>query len=165
MNSTRTADFLTPRNHAHALFRDAVLDLVDHADYMRPLVNSGRLSTPATYPMPQAPDPSDLPLRTRPGAPLCDAPTDEGWLSDLIGSDWSLLALNCVSPDIQANGVSPRTVTLEAEDASLLAERYLGEMPRAIYLFRPDQHIAGRWIETERTALENCLEAALGGKV
>jgi len=33
MNSTRTADFLTPRNYASALFRDATLDLTEQAPF------------------------------------------------------------------------------------------------------------------------------------
>ncbi len=48
LNSTRSADFITPKNAGSRIYRDAVLDLArDHA-FARPLVNSGRLSVPAT---------------------------------------------------------------------------------------------------------------------
>ena len=48
LNSTRATDFITPKSAISRLFRDAVLELArDHA-FARRLVNSGRLSVPAT---------------------------------------------------------------------------------------------------------------------
>jgi len=72
MNSTRTADFLTPRNYASALFRDATLDLTEQAPFARKIANAGRLSLPATYdnsPLNQN-NADSLPDATRPGARL-----------------------------------------------------------------------------------------------
>ena len=76
LNSTRATDFITPKSEISRLFRDAVLDLArDHA-FARKLVNSGRLSVPATL--------RNSPLNTAdvdafegamvPGAPAADAP-------------------------------------------------------------------------------------------
>ena len=48
--SSRATDFMTPKTSAARRYRDAVLDLAaDHA-FARPLINSGRLSVPCTYP-------------------------------------------------------------------------------------------------------------------
>jgi 3-(3-hydroxy-phenyl)propionate hydroxylase len=49
LNSTRATDFITPKTKASGYFRDAVLDLAQHHAFARPLVNSGRLSTPTPY--------------------------------------------------------------------------------------------------------------------
>ncbi|CAN5491418.1 FAD-dependent oxidoreductase [soil metagenome] len=47
-HSTRATDFITPKSEISRLFRDAVLDLAKEHAFARTLVNSGRLSTPAT---------------------------------------------------------------------------------------------------------------------
>ena len=47
-NSTRATDFITPKSAVSRLFRDAVLELAKTQPFARTLVNSGRLSVPAT---------------------------------------------------------------------------------------------------------------------
>ena len=49
LNSTRSTDFITPKNEVSRAFRDATLDLAKDCGFARRLVNSGRLSTPSTY--------------------------------------------------------------------------------------------------------------------
>ncbi|MCV6590461.1 MAG: FAD-dependent oxidoreductase [Marinobacterium sp.] len=46
LNSTRSTDFITPKNAVSRVFRDAVLNLSRNYTFARPLVNSGRLSVP-----------------------------------------------------------------------------------------------------------------------
>src|SRR4030095_7224257 len=48
LNSTRATDFITPKSEVSRLFRDAVLELAKAHAFARTLVNSGRLSVPAT---------------------------------------------------------------------------------------------------------------------
>ena len=48
-NSTRSTDFITPKSRASLRFRNAVLELAETEPFARPLVNSGRLSTPTPY--------------------------------------------------------------------------------------------------------------------
>ena len=47
-NSTRATDFITPKSEISRLFRDAVLELARDHPFARRIVNSGRLSVPAT---------------------------------------------------------------------------------------------------------------------
>src|SRR5213075_2576634 len=47
-NSTRATDFITPKSEVSRLFRDAVLELASEHAFARRIVNSGRLSVPAT---------------------------------------------------------------------------------------------------------------------
>ncbi len=73
LNSTRSTDFITPKSEMSRLLRDAVLDLSEHHEFARPLVNSGgRLSLPCTYdgsPLNSADALEGAPKRTRPGSP------------------------------------------------------------------------------------------------
>ena len=48
LNSTRSTDFITPKSAMSRTFRDAVLELAARHPFARRLVNSGRLSVPAT---------------------------------------------------------------------------------------------------------------------
>ena len=82
LNSTRATDFITPKSEISRLFRDAALHLARQHPFARRLVNSGRLSVPATLdgsalstadtPADSAAPDFDSPLR--PGAPAADAP-------------------------------------------------------------------------------------------
>jgi len=47
LNSTRSTDFITPKNAAARAYRDAALELAAEFPFARSLVNSGRLSRPA----------------------------------------------------------------------------------------------------------------------
>ncbi|MEM6728445.1 MAG: FAD-dependent oxidoreductase [Pseudomonadota bacterium] len=142
LNSTRATDFLTPKTPVSQMFRNAVLDLAaDHA-FARPLINSGRLSTPSAY------DGSALngadfngPERTRPGAPCVDAPIGNAFLLDRLPEGFAVLALNTeVETELPLLALDAREISDE------LRSRYLGAHPSAVYLIRPDQHVAARWL-------------------
>ena len=165
LNSSRSTDFITPKSETSRLFRDAVLDLSEHYAFARPLVNSGRLSLPAIHdasPL-NGPDDPDLPAETRPGAPAVDAPTSDGWLLDRIGGGFTLMAIDCDLPDGLDLGPTPVTVVLISKNGwSALAERYLGATASAVYLLRPDQHIAARWQAYDPAAVRTALARAMG---
>ncbi|MBT0959060.1 FAD-dependent oxidoreductase [Alphaproteobacteria bacterium KMM 3653] len=168
-NSSRTADFLTPRNPAHTLFRDAVLDLVEHQDFARPLVNSGRLSEPCTY------DGSTLngedalpdgPARNRPGSACSDAPLASGHLLDQLGGRFTLLAIDADVPaGLAGSKVKMDVVKVSAGDdaTGALAERYLGANTSAVYLIRPDQHVAARWEVFDAEKVAKSIQRIVGG--
>ncbi|MEO1549721.1 MAG: FAD-dependent monooxygenase, partial [Pseudomonadota bacterium] len=167
--SSRSADFLTPRTAAHALFRDAVLDLVEDFEFARPMVNSGRLSTPCTYdgsPLNGVDALPDGPVRTRPGSPCCDVILQDGHLLERLPKGASLLAIGLDLPDRISLGTTPLPVLAlsAAEDTEgLLAQRYLGASASALYLLRPDQHVAARWARFDQTALATAYDTMMGG--
>jgi 3-(3-hydroxy-phenyl)propionate hydroxylase len=75
-NSTRATDFITPKSEISRVFRDAVLQLAKHHPFARKLVNSGRLSLPATLhtsPL-NTPDIDTFAGPMMPGAAATDAP-------------------------------------------------------------------------------------------
>ena len=74
LNSTRSTDFITPKNHVSRVFRDAVLNLSRNYTFARPLVNSGRLSVPpflTESPLITA-DTETFSCKVVPGAPCTD---------------------------------------------------------------------------------------------
>ena len=159
-NSSRSADFLTPRSPAHALFREAVLDLVEDHAFARPMVNSGRLSTPCTYDGSPLNTPDALPgapARTRPGAPCPDAPVGDGFLLDHLGGAFVLLGLGV---DVPGGAGGLRGLCLDPDET--LRARYLGEASQGVYLIRPDQHVAARWPDYDPAAVETALQRAMG---
>ncbi len=164
-NSSRSADFLTPRNPAHTLFRNAVLDLVETYEFARPMVNSGRLSVPCTYDssslnsldgLPDGPD------RSRPGSPCSDAKLAEGYLLDHLAGGFTLLAINAPLPS-DIDGVAVVSLSTEKDPGGPLAKRYLGPAAAAVYLIRPDQHVAARWETYDAGAVASALQKAKGG--
>ncbi len=156
LNSSRSTRFMSPEDGIERLFRDAVLHLASRADFARPMVNSGRLSKPCVYPL-TAPD-ADLPAQSRPGAVAPDAPLGTGWLTEVLGRDFVLLSLGGTAPQI--DGL--RSLHPDLTDA--LRSRYLGDKPQAIYLIRPDQVVAARWISADATQIKAALAAAWEGR-
>jgi 3-(3-hydroxy-phenyl)propionate hydroxylase len=165
LNSTRATDFITPKSPVSAVFRNAVLALAEHLPFARTVVNSGRLSLPCTYdgsPL-NGPDHPLMPARTRPGSPCPDAPLPDGWLLAALGPGFTLLAINApvkVPPVFAAHGQTIPCLALDATDA--LASRYLGDAASAVYLIRPDAHVAARWDAFDPGAITAAVARAMG---
>ena len=53
-------------------------------------------------------------------------------------------------------------IALSTAEAPLLKDRYLGAAAGAVYLIRPDQHVAGRWQSWDAQALAAALARAIG---
>ena len=166
LNSSRSTDFITPKSQVSRTFRDAVLDLSEHLEFARPLVNSGRLSLPCTYDGSPLNGPDALPggpARTRPGSPAPDAPVNGGWLLDMLEGGFRLMTIDADAPEgVEIDGIALPRLALSAQCAPELADRYLGDARGAIYLLRPDQHVAARWGSYDEGALRAALRSATG---
>jgi 3-(3-hydroxy-phenyl)propionate hydroxylase len=168
LNSTRATDFITPKSEISHLFRDAVLTLARKHPFARPLVNSGRLSVPCTYDgstLNSADALADGPARTRPGSPCPDAALEGGYLLDALGDDagagFQILAIDTPAPDaFAAHDLTCKVLRLDAGGSESLRARYLGAAKGAVYLIRPDQHVAGRWPHWDAAALTQALARA-----
>ncbi|MBK1657077.1 FAD-dependent oxidoreductase [Paracraurococcus ruber] len=174
LNSTRSTDFITPKNGAARAYRDAVLALTTATPAARPWVNSGRLSRPAVLrgsPL-GTPGGEDAPLP--PGAPAVDAPVlNRGradWLlRHLGGTGFTLLALAGEgAPPPEAPPGIARLVVGETETtgglfdhAGLVARRW-GLAPGEAVLLRPDQHVAARFAVAETHAIAAAHRRAMG---
>ncbi|MCA2013983.1 FAD-dependent oxidoreductase [Cereibacter sphaeroides] len=170
LNSTRSTDFITPKSETSRIFRDAVLDLSERFDFARPFVNSGRLSVPCTYDGSPLNTPDALPegpARTRPGSPCADLPLGEGFLLETLGvrgkPAFQLLVIDTEAPEaLVLEGLAVEVVALSSKDAPLLKDRYLGGAASAVYLIRPDQHVAARWAAFDAGAVAQAVSRSLG---
>ncbi|MBQ0960775.1 FAD-dependent oxidoreductase [Ideonella sp. 4Y11] len=171
-NSTRSTDFITPKSRGSLRYRDAVLELAKTEAFARPLVNSGRLSTPTPYlqsPL-NTPDTDRFAGLMRPGTNCADAPVEvkgqRSWLLKHLGGSFVLLAFgDAAAESIEVNGVLTRVLHVgrDLHDTDgLVAQRYDAQ-PGTVYLIRPDQHVAARWrhfdAEQATNALRRCLAA------
>jgi 3-(3-hydroxy-phenyl)propionate hydroxylase len=170
--STRSTDFITPKSRGSLRYRDAVLELAKAEPFARPLVNSGRLSTPTPYvesPL-NTPDEDAFAGTQRPGTHCADAPIRrdgrDAWLLELLGDGFLLLAFGRGAAQPVAYGsVEARVLTVgeDLEDPTgVLTQRYDGQ-PGTVVLIRPDQHVAARWRRFDaskvQAALRRCLAA------
>ena len=158
LNSTRATDFITPKSAVSRLFRDATLDLARHYPFARRIVNSGRLSVPATLHTSalNTPDRDAFAGSMCPGAPAMDAPLPGGgWLlrqlhgqgfaALVFGGDGAPSAARASSAAVTAGAAGIVPVDLLPLSASgPAAERYDAQ-PGTVVLLRPDQHVCARW--------------------
>jgi 3-(3-hydroxy-phenyl)propionate hydroxylase len=165
LNSTRATDFITPKSPVSRLFRDATLDLARHHPFARRLVNSGRLSVPATLSGSSlsTPDRDDFKGAMVPGAPAADAPLPDGsWLlRKASGPGFMALVFGGDGAPVAAGaeGLVPvQLIHLPA--AGLAAERY-DARPGTVVLLRPDQHVCARWRRVSGDAVHAALRRAL----
>ncbi|MEP6502595.1 MAG: FAD-dependent oxidoreductase [Betaproteobacteria bacterium] len=185
-HSTRATDFITPKSAVSRLFRDAVLALSKSHAFARTLVNSGRLSVPATLhdsPL-NTPDDQAWAGRMVPGAAAADAPLALGdgraaWLLACLGDGFT--ALVCVDDaddgappsdlrDLVVGAMPLKVLTITPRDAhmradaidrdGLVARRY-DLRPGSVVLLRPDQHVCARWRHPGRAEVAAAMARAL----
>lgn len=192
LNSTRSTDFITPKSAVSRLFRDAVLGLAREHAFARALVNSGRLSVPtwlADSPLNTPDGEARFEGRMYPGMPADDAPVTRqdgstGWLLDematasvgLGGCAFTLLVFGDEPVQLFEAPVAISIVrvlpagapwpdepgrVLLSDHAGWAARRY-GAAGGAVYLLRPDQHVAARWQRWQDADLYGALMRALG---
>ena len=191
LNSTRSTDFITPKNQASLRYRNAVLELAKTESFARPLVNSGRLSTPTPYLHSSLNTPDDATDafvgKMFPGTNCADAPVRyEGantWLLEVLNllavkqsnpaATFILLVFGDAPPNEQLNQLTSllpaglATPVLQLASGSLqdsegrLQERYDGKAG-TVYLLRPDQHVAARWREFDAIKISRAVKRCIG---
>jgi 3-(3-hydroxy-phenyl)propionate hydroxylase len=168
-HTMRSTDFIAPKGDMSRTFRDGVLALAEREPFARRLVNSGRLSTATCY--------AGSPLSTadgfaegdspaaRPGAAALDAPLGNGWLLHRVGGEFAAIwfSRNGAIPDAIAQTDPGRgglhKVATVSEETS--CARYGALESPALYLFRPDQHVAARWRKALPGAIEKAVDRAM----
>jgi 3-(3-hydroxy-phenyl)propionate hydroxylase len=173
-NSTRATDFITPKSETSRLFRNAVLELSKDQPFARALVNSGRLSVPATLhgsPL-NTPDADVFGGRMVPGAPAADAPIvradgSSGWLLRELPTRFTALVFGegeAAERSLQAIAEADLPLHVlriaAAGEADLAAKRY-DARAGTVYLLRPDQHVCARWRQPSAPALRAAFDRAL----
>jgi 3-(3-hydroxy-phenyl)propionate hydroxylase len=190
LNSTRATDFITPKSEISRVFRDATLALAKDHTFARGLVNSGRLSMPATLhtsPL-NTPDRDAFAGAMVPGAPSTDAPLlradgSASWLLRELGTgsftalvfdgEGAASAVHALQAAADAGaavqvlhilpavGGTAAPGTRALRDAQgLLAQRFDAQ-PGTAYLLRPDQHVCARWRAVSAADARAALRRAL----
>jgi len=185
LNSTRTTNFMTPKTAAERLFRDSILALARGFPFARSLVNAGRLSKPCSLEALslQSDDDQELGGAMVPGAPCADAPIVDaggrpGWLLEHLGGNFTLLVLADTPAEIpdsfalagiepapglcvvSRNGLQGCKNPMLLDPEGLVHARYGGA--GAVYLVRPDQHVAARFRGFDAAAIHRALLRACG---
>jgi len=171
--STRATDFITPKSSISRVFRDAVLELAKSHPFARTLVNSGRLSTPATLhgSSLNTPDVDAFGGTMVPGAPAADAPVTlpdgtPSWLLSQLGAGFTVLVAGGVPAalkDVDGHGLDVRFLgvgTDIGDPSGVLAQRY-DLRPGTTVLLRPDQHVCARWREPDAARVNSAICRAL----
>jgi 3-(3-hydroxy-phenyl)propionate hydroxylase len=92
-----------------------------------------------------------------------DAPVEGGWLLSRLGGGFRLMTIDAEAPEaLEVDGIGVARLALSATGTPELAERYLGAARSAVYLIRPDQHVAARWERYDEAALRAALNTATG---
>ena len=188
-HSTRATDFITPKSDISRVFRDAVLELARHHAFARTLVNSGRLSVPATLhdSVLNTPDADAFEGALLLGAAAADAPVlradgSAGWLLRELGDGFTAVVgdapgFDAVAAELRsgAEGVLPLRIvrvltagsvplasnlTTLVDRDGLVAKRY-DLQPGTVYLLRPDQHVCARWRKAGAASVRAALRRAL----
>ncbi|WP_257169746.1 FAD-dependent oxidoreductase [Bradyrhizobium sp. SRS-191] len=172
LNSTRATDFITPKTQVSRHFRDAALDLAQHHAFARPLVNSGRLSTPTPYVASSLNTPDGVPdsVAMTPGTNAADAPVtiagQPGWLLNYLGDGFTVLTFDraVTAKELSIDGLAARVLAVGrdiADTKGLLAERY-GAAEGTTYVFRPDQYVTARFPQLDEAAIAAAVRRACG---
>ena len=174
LNSTRATDFITPKSEVSRLFRDAVLHLARQHPFARKMVNSGRLSVPATLRNSDL-NTADTDAFTGlmvPGAVAADAPFIKAQAKDWLMRQMCETRFTALvfgdGPAAQASrravadsGLSLNVVNVPLDEAHALAARRYDAQDGTTYLIRPDQHVSARWRNPSADALRAAHERAL----
>jgi 3-(3-hydroxy-phenyl)propionate hydroxylase len=160
LNASKSARFMTPPSPGWQLMRDAALNLALSHSFAGQLANP-RQMTPYTYadsPVVSSDDPA-FEGGPRPGAPLPEARVGGGFLTDLLGPGFSLIAFDPgLGKDLDQPDLTIVTLQPGSEAAAVLAAS-----PSSAYLVRPDLHIAARWREVRPDAILKSLSLATAG--
>lgn len=172
-SAMRSTEFMSPPSRGFDLLREAALSLSGAHRGIANLINPRQTQAVhyADSPLSSAGD--DLPAGPQPGEAMPEQLLEDGHLTDLIGPSFTVLVfdapqdgavnLDACAADVTellARGLPLRmhvlTLTLATQDAFAA----LGALQGAIYLLRPDGHVAARWRHLEPGALARAIERA-----
>ena len=170
LHSTRATDFIAPRSDAERCLRNAALALARHAAFAKRMVNSGRLSMPAAYNASNltTPDLDDWAGGIQPGMPIPDAPLVDAhgkrvWLSDAVGSDFTLLVRSEHAFPEEREGMRVLRIGDKFHDPDGIVGQRFALADGSGYLIRPDGHVAARFQHIDHQTLSAAFRRARGG--
>lgn len=174
-NAMRSTEFMSPPSRGFDLLREAALSLSQRHRGIAQLINPRQTQAVRYADSPLSSQGDALPAGPLPGEAMPEQPLAQGHLTDWIGPSFTLLVLR---PELAAppaadiaqalQGAWPFVVRSIAEqgtdgtDAQASAAVFdaLGAHDGAVYLLRPDGHVAARWHRLPAGDLQPALARA-----
>jgi 3-(3-hydroxy-phenyl)propionate hydroxylase len=169
-NAMRSTEFMSPPSRGFDLLREAALSLAGAHRGIANLINPRQTEAVGYEASPLSSASDELAAGPRPGQAMPEQALADGQhLTDRLGPAFTVLLLNLENLDdglaseiatAQRGPLPVAVCQLRAREADSSLFAALGAGQGAVYLLRPDGHVAARWRYPARGALQQALARA-----